>query len=77
MTTTAAKKPVIKTSTSARVTVQLDITVGSWGPECGLDQVYRQATESAEGKVRRAFDLPNMSIRTVRVEAITTRTDSK
>jgi hypothetical protein len=72
---TPTKKPVIKTSTFAKVTVQFDIEVGSWGPECGLDQVYRQASESAQGKVRRAFDLPRMSIKTVRVEAITTRTD--
>lgn len=70
-----AKKPVIKTRTLAKVTVQFEIEVGSWGPECGLDQVYRQASESAQGKVRRAFDLPHMTVKTVRVEAITTRTD--
>jgi hypothetical protein len=71
--TQQAKKPVIKTTTSARVTVQFDIEVGSWGPECGLDQVYRQAAESAENKVRRSFGLERMTVKTVKVEAITTR----
>lgn len=69
------KKPVIKTTTSARVTVQFDITVGSWGPDCGLDQVFRQAAESAEGKVRRALGEPHMNVKTVRIEAVTTRMD--
>lgn len=70
-------KPTIRTSTSARVTVQIDITVGSWGPDCGLDQVYRQASFEAENRVRRMFEKPGMNVKTVRVEVVTTRTDVK
>jgi hypothetical protein len=70
-------KPVIKTTTSAVVTVQLQISVGSWGPECGIDQVYRQASAEAENRVRSVFNRPGMSVKTVAIDAITTRTDLK
>jgi hypothetical protein len=36
------------------MTVQVS-NVGSWGPDCTTDQVYRQAVESAIGRVRNAF----------------------
>ncbi|WP_155634460.1 hypothetical protein [Burkholderia stagnalis] len=70
-------KPKIRTTTTARVTVQLEVETGSWGPECGLDQVYRQAAQSAEGKVRAAFgaEASRMEVRAVSVDAVTTRTN--
>jgi hypothetical protein len=45
-------KPTARTSTVARVTITLEVEVGSWGPECDLAQVYRQGSESALGKIR-------------------------
>ena len=48
--------PRWRATTTARVTVQVEVHVGSWGPECDLNQVYRQASESAISRVRRAFE---------------------
>lgn len=41
---------------SAYATVQITVEVsgvGTWGPECSVDQVHRQATEEAIDKLRR------------------------
>jgi hypothetical protein len=70
-------KPRVRTSTSARVTVTVEVNVGSWGPECELDQVYRQGSESAIGKLRRVIG-NDSSIRILKVgaiEAMTTRAE--
>lgn len=75
------KKPRVQTSTSARVTITLEISnVGSWGPGCEIDQVYRQAIESAVGRLNRAFKDDIRGIRIVgqpSVDAITTSMDKK
>lgn len=43
-------------STSARVTVTLELTgLGSWGDDCSLSQVYKQAAEAAVGRINRAM----------------------
>ncbi len=68
-------KETILTSTVATVTVTLDITVGSWGPGCKLEQVYSQAIESAEGKVRRLMGGEARKIHSVKVVAIATSTE--
>ena len=37
-------------STYATMTVTIEVrNLGSWGPQCQIDQVYRQAAESAIG----------------------------
>ena len=42
--------------TTARVTVTIDMAVGdTWGPDCNLAQVRKQATEAALGKLRHAL----------------------
>lgn len=48
-------KPTIRTMTTARVTVEVEVTTGSWGELCKLDQVYQQAAQEAEGAIRRMF----------------------
>lgn len=59
-------KPTIKMTTSARVTVQFDINIGNtWGPGCTLEQVMKQAS----------FDLPRMTVKVIKIDAISTRTD--
>jgi len=35
------------------VTITLEIDVGSWGPECTIDQAARQAKEEALGRIKR------------------------
>lgn len=69
-------KPVVRTTTGAVVTLTIEISnVGSWGPECQMDQVYRQAAESAIGRVRNAFAKDARGVRVVGtpvVQAITT-----
>ncbi|CAM4170975.1 hypothetical protein CR156_17265 [Stenotrophomonas lactitubi] len=68
-------KPTIRTSTSALVQVTVEVHAGSWGEGCQLDQVYRQAAESALGKLHGALD--KLGIRIVgvaSVKAITTDT---
>lgn len=45
----------------ARVQLTIDILVAdSWGPECTVDQVQRQATESAIGALRRGLVIEGM-----------------
>lgn len=45
-------KPVIKSTTVATVSVTVRVHVGSWGPDCTMDQVLRQAREGAINRVR-------------------------
>lgn len=70
-------KPHIRTTTSARVTVEVEVVCGSWGEQSKLDQVYSQAAEEAEGHLRRAFSAAGNKarlLRVKRVEAVTTST---
>lgn len=46
----------MKQSVSARVTVKLDVLVGSWGDDCRMSQIVSQARESALEKVCRAVE---------------------
>jgi len=49
-------KPHARTSTCAKVTLTVELTnLGSWGPDCTLDQVYRQAREAAIGRLDKVF----------------------
>lgn len=44
-------------SVTARVVVTLELTgLGSWGDNCPLGQVYKQAAEVAVGRIRRAVN---------------------
>ncbi len=44
--------------TRARVQVTLEIDVSDhWGPDCALDQVFKQASDSAIGILRGVFNL--------------------
>jgi hypothetical protein len=62
----------IKTTTYARVQVTVEITAGgTWGQDCTLDQVFRQATEEAIGKIRRELERVDI-IGEPKVLAITT-----
>lgn len=69
-------KPIVRTTTGAKVTITVELSnLGSWGPDCMLDQVYRQAREAAVGRLNRAFKEDARHIRIlgpVIVEAITT-----
>lgn len=69
-------KPIVRTTTGAKVTLTVELSnLGSWGPDCQLDQVYRQAQEAAIGRLNRAFKDDSRNIRIlgpVIVEAITT-----
>ncbi|MFL4510802.1 hypothetical protein ACJ6WJ_02540 [Stenotrophomonas maltophilia] len=68
-------KPVIRTSTSALVQVTVEVHAGSWGEGCNLDQVYRQAAESALGELRSALNKRGIRIVGVAsIKAITTDT---
>lgn len=70
------RKPIVRTTTGARVTLTIEISnVGSWGPDCQMDQVYRQALESAMGRVRNAFAKDARGVKIIGVpvvQAITT-----
>lgn len=44
-------KPVL--ACSARIQVTVEVDVGSWGSDCQLDQIYRQAAREALAKVSR------------------------
>lgn len=50
-------KPVVRTKTGAKVTLTLELTnLGSWGPECQINQVYKQALDQAAGKLGRLLN---------------------
>jgi len=65
-------RPTINTSTRAVVTVQVEVTVGSWGPGCKLEQVYGQASLEATNRVRRLLGTGGTNVKSVKVEALTT-----
>lgn len=47
------RDPTVKVRAGARVTVTLEISnVGARGLDCGLDQIFKQAAESAIGRLR-------------------------
>ncbi|MEL5662881.1 hypothetical protein PTT73_15210 [Serratia ureilytica] len=73
-------KPVVRTKTGAKVTLTLELTnLGSWGPECQINQVYKQALDQAVGKLGRIFK-GQSDIRIVGrpvVQAITTDVEVK
>ncbi len=49
-------KPIVRTRTGAKVTLTLELTnLGSWGPDCKIDQVYKQALDQAVGRLGRLF----------------------
>lgn len=74
-------KPIVRTQTGAKVTLTIELTnLGSWGPDCKLDQVYQQAREAAVGRINRAFKDDTLHIRIlgpVVVEAITTNLEKR
>ncbi|MBC3411326.1 hypothetical protein HU720_08415 [Pseudomonas sp. SWRI51] len=69
-------KPHARTQTGAKVTLTIELTsLGSWGPDCTLDQVYRQAREAAIGRLNKVFKDHVATTRIlgpVIVEAVTT-----
>jgi hypothetical protein len=73
-------KPIVRTTTCAKVTLTLELTnLGSWGPECQIDQVYRQALAQAVGRLGKAFQgLSNIRIvGRPAIQAITTDVEVK
>jgi hypothetical protein len=73
-------KPIVRTRTGAKVTLTLELTnLGSWGPDCKIDQVYQQALGQACGRLGRLFK-GQSDIRIVGrpvVQAITTDVEVK
>lgn len=69
-------KPVVRTTTSAKVTITLELTsLGSWGPDCKIEQVYSQAREAAIGRLNKVFKdhiKTTQIVGPIIVEAITT-----
>jgi hypothetical protein len=47
----------------AKAVVTVEVTgLGSWGPDCQNDQVFRQASEAAIGRLQNCKDLSNVRI---------------
>ena len=71
-----SKRPIVRTTTGATVTLTIELSsLGSWGPDCQMDQVYRQAKEAAIGRINNAFKDDRRGVRIlgpVVVKAITT-----
>lgn len=42
------------TKATVQVTVEIEAS-GSWGSDCSMDQIIRQASESAVGQIRNAL----------------------
>lgn len=45
----------IEARARVRVTVEIEIPGGAWGSDCTIDQVYKQAKETAIGTLRQGL----------------------
>ena len=50
------EKPV---TASARVQVTVEVEASSWGGDCSIDQLYRQAGEDGKNRVIKALSVGN------------------
>lgn len=49
-------KPKVRTTTGATVTLTLQISnLGVWGPDCQMEQIYRQAIIEAKNRIAKAL----------------------
>ena len=69
-----SNKPRVRTTTTARATVTVEISgLGSWGPDCKLEQVYAQAREAAERAILKSLQGSKVRILGhTEIQAITT-----
>lgn len=44
-----------KSQATAKIQVTVQVEAGTWGSDCGLDQVYRQAAQEGTEKIRKAL----------------------
>lgn len=74
-----SNKPKVRTTTGAVVTLTVQISnVGSWGPDCQIEQVYRQAIVEAKGRLAKAMNCRDIKfIGEPVVKAITTDVELK
>lgn len=49
----------MKVQASARVQVTIEVEASLWGGDCSIDQLYKQAGESAIGAIRNACQKSN------------------
>lgn len=50
-------KPKVRTTTGATVTLTIQVSnLGSWGPDCQMEQIYRQAIVEAKNRVAKALN---------------------
>ena len=50
-------KPRVRTTTGATVTLTIQISnLGSWGPDCQMEQIYRQAIVEAKNRLAKAMN---------------------
>jgi hypothetical protein len=69
----------IQTTAKARVTLIVEVEVrGTWGDDCTVAQVHKQAAEEACGAIRNAADRHDIKIiGEQKVDMITTTRESK
>lgn len=74
-----ANKPKVRTTTGATVTLTIQISnLGVWGPDCQMDQIYRQAAVEAKRRVSNALDGRDVKfVGELVVRAITTDMEMK
>lgn len=54
------------TTCSARVQITIDVDAGStWGKDCQLDQVYRQAAQESVARIRDVLQKSNVRVTVV------------
>lgn len=50
-------KPKVRTTTGATVTLTVQISnLGSWGPDCQMEQIYLQAIVEAKNRIAKAMN---------------------
>jgi hypothetical protein len=57
---------MMKQSAHARVTITVEVSVGSsWGDDCPISQVHKQAAQEAQEKLERLFEKERGNLRLV------------
>lgn len=64
------------TTTVVRVRVEVEVSVGAWGPDCTIGQAYQQAADEAEERVR-ALCAPVQGVRFVAAKSLRAITEAE
>ena len=66
-----------KVKGSARVQVTVEVTAGTWGDDCSIGQLYRQAEKDARDQIENACRMSGNSFRFISAKVIGVLTEEE